>query len=49
VYSAVAGLLLGYLVIRVDAFLTGTRGRRARRLEAAAAHRPEPGRMHALL
>ena len=49
VYSAVVGLLLGYLVIRVDAFLTGTRGRRARRLEAAAAHRPEPGRMHALL
>jgi hypothetical protein len=49
VYSAVAGLLLGYLVIRVDTFLTGTRGRRARRLEAAAAHRPEPGRMHALL
>lgn len=49
VYSAVVGLLLGYLLIRIDAFLTGTRGRRARQAERAAAHRPEPGRMHALL
>jgi len=48
-YSAVGGLLIGYLVIRVDSFITGTRGRRARRLEEASAHRPEPGRMHALL
>jgi hypothetical protein len=48
-YSAVLGLALGYLVIRVDTFLTGPRGRRARRLEEASAHRPEPGRMQPLL
>jgi hypothetical protein len=48
-YSLVGGLLLGYLVIRADSFLSGARGRRARRLEEAAAHRPEPGRTHALL
>jgi hypothetical protein len=48
-YSLVVGLLLGYLVIRADRFLSGARGRRARRLEEAAAHRPEPGRTHALL
>jgi hypothetical protein len=48
-YSAAVGVLLGYLVIRIDAFITGTRGRRARQAEQAAAHRPEPGRMHALL
>jgi peptidoglycan/LPS O-acetylase OafA/YrhL len=48
-YSAVLGLLVGYLVIRADKFLTGTRGRRARALEEAAAHRPEPGRMRPLL
>ncbi len=43
-YSLVAGLLLGYLVIRADSFLSGARGRRARRMEEASAHRPEPGR-----
>jgi len=48
-YSALLGLLLGYLVIRADMFVTGARGRRARRLEEAAAHRPEPGRMQPLL
>ncbi len=48
-YSLVVGLLLGYLVIRADSFLSGARGRRARRLEEASAHRPEPGRSHALL
>jgi hypothetical protein len=48
-YSSVLGLGLGYLVIRADKFLTGPRGRRARMLEEAAAHRPEPGRTHALL
>jgi hypothetical protein len=48
-YSLVIGLLLGYLVIRADKFLTGARGRRARQLEEAAAHRPEPGRMQPLL
>ncbi len=49
VYSLVLGLLFGYLVIRADRFLSGARGRRARSEEAAAAHRPEPGRLQALL
>lgn len=48
-YSLVLGLLLGYLAIRVDTFLSGTRGRRARRAEAATAHRPEAGRTQPLL
>ena len=48
-YSLVLGLLLGYLVIRADRFLSGARGRRARRAEEAAAHRPEPGRLHPLM
>ena len=48
-YGAVLGLGLGYLVIRADKFFTGARGRRARRLEEAAAHRPEPGRLQPLL
>jgi hypothetical protein len=48
-YSLVAGLLLGYLVIRADSFASGARGRRARRLEEASAHRPEPGRTQPLL
>jgi NhaP-type Na+/H+ or K+/H+ antiporter len=48
-YGLVIGLVLGYLVVRVDAFLSGTRGARARRAEAATAHRPEPRRTAALL
>jgi len=48
-YSLAVGLLLGYLVIRTDRFLSGARGRRARRLEEATAHRPEPGRIRALM
>ena len=48
-YSLALGLIVGYAVIRADLFLTGPRGRRARRLEEAAAHRPEPGRMQPLL
>lgn len=48
-YGAVIGLVLGYLVVRVDAFLSGTRGARARRAEEATAHRPEPRRTAALL
>lgn len=48
-YSLVPGLLLGYAVIRVDQFFTGPRGRRARQLEEASAHRPEPRRTRALL
>ncbi len=48
-YSLVLGLLVGYLVIRADLYLTGARGRRARQLEELAAHRPEPGRFQPLL
>lgn len=48
-YSLVLGLGLGYLVIRADRFLSGARGRRARRAEEAAAHRPEPGRLQPLM
>jgi hypothetical protein len=48
VYSVVAGVLLGYLLIRVDQALTGTHGRRARRDEDAEALRPEPARFEPL-
>ena len=48
-YSLALGLLVGYAIIRADLFLTGARGRRARQLEEQAAHRPEPGRLQALL
>jgi hypothetical protein len=48
-YSLVLGLLVGYGIIRADLFVTGARGRRARRLEELAAHRPEPGRFQPLL
>lgn len=48
-YSLVLGLLLGYAAIRVDAFLSGTRGRRARRAEVATAERPEAARTAPLL
>jgi hypothetical protein len=47
-YSLVLGLLLGYVVIRVEQAFTGSRGRRARRDEEASAHRPEPGRLDPL-
>jgi hypothetical protein len=46
-YSLLVGLV--YLVIRADSFLSGARGRRARRMEEASAHRPEPGRTRPLL
>jgi hypothetical protein len=48
VYSVLAGVLIGYLVIRVEQTLTGTHGRRARRDEEAEAHRPEPARFDSL-
>ena len=48
-YSSALGLVLGYLVVRTDTFLSGARGRGARKREEAAAHRPEPGRMQPLL
>jgi hypothetical protein len=44
VYSLVIGLLLSWLVIRVDRSLTGPHGRRSRRDDQAGAHRPEPSR-----
>lgn len=48
-YTLLLGLLLGYVVIRLDLALTGSRGRRGRRAEEAAAIRPEPRRTQALL
>jgi len=48
-YSLVLGLVLGYAVVRADSYLTGNRGRRARKLEEQSAHRPEPERIEALL
>jgi hypothetical protein len=48
-YGLVVGLLLGYAVIRADLALTGSRGEGGRRLEEAAAVRPEPPRTAALL
>lgn len=48
-YSLVIGLVLGYAVIRADLALTGSRGRGGRRLEEAAAVRPEPRRTAPLL
>ncbi|MCW2791554.1 MAG: hypothetical protein JWO76_652 [Nocardioides sp.] len=48
-YGAVVGLLIGFVVIRVDLAFTGPRGARARRAEEAAAVRPEPARTRALL
>ena len=47
-YSIVVGVVLGYLVIRVEQSLTGTHGRRARRAEESEAHRPEPRRYEPL-
>lgn len=44
VYSLVLGLLLGYLLVRLDLAFTAPRGSRGRRAEEAAAHRPEPSR-----
>ena len=49
VYGLLVGLVLGFVVIRVDLALTGPRGSRDRRLEEAAAARPEPSRTRALL
>lgn len=48
-YTLVVGLVIGFVLVRVDLALTGSRGRGARRLEAAAALRPEPRRTEALL
>jgi hypothetical protein len=48
-YALVVGLVIGYVLIRVDLLFTGSRGRGARRAEAASAVRPEPRRTQALL
>lgn len=48
-YTMVVGLALGYLIIRLDLALTGSRGRGARRAEEASAVRPEPQRTEPLL
>ncbi len=48
-YGAVVGLVVGFVVIRVDLAVTGPRGRRGRRAEEAGALRPEPRRTRALL
>ncbi|MBO0844393.1 MAG: hypothetical protein J2P22_03135 [Nocardioides sp.] len=47
-YGVVVGLVIGFLLIRLDLGLTGPRGRRLPETEKAAAVRPEPGRTHAL-
>jgi hypothetical protein len=48
-YSVLLGLLLGFLLWRVDRLLTGPRGRRARGAERALPPRPEPSRTRPLL
>lgn len=48
-YGLVVGLVIGFVVIRVDLALTVPRGRRGRRAEEATALRPEPRRTRALL
>jgi hypothetical protein len=48
-FSLLAGLVLGWLLIRLDLALTGTRGRRSRVAEQRAAVRPEPARFAPLL
>ncbi len=52
-YGLVVGLVLGYVVIRLDLLLTGStrgsRGRRSRADEEASALRPEPARGQPLL
>lgn len=49
VYGLVVGLLIGYVVIRLDLTLTGSGGRGSRVAERATAIRPEPRRTEALL
>ena len=48
VYAVVVGLMVGFVLVRVDLRLTAPRGRRGRRAEAATAVRPEPRRTAAL-
>ena len=44
VYGLLIGLVLGWILIRLDLALTGNRGRRSRGAEQAAAVRPEAAR-----
>ncbi|MDT0202511.1 hypothetical protein [Nocardioides sp. AE5] len=48
-YSFVAGIVIGYGIIRIDLALTGQHGRRARRAEEQTAMRPEPARFSPLM
>jgi hypothetical protein len=48
-YSMLVGLVLGFVVWRVDRLFTGPRGRRARGAERAMPLRPEPSRTRPLL
>ena len=48
-YGVVVGLVIGFVVIRLDLAITGPRGRRGRRAEEAGALRPEPRRTRPLL
>ncbi|MEZ5114148.1 MAG: hypothetical protein R2693_12130 [Nocardioidaceae bacterium] len=48
-YSILLGLLIGFLLVRVEQFLdTGATSKRSRRAEEHLAHRPEPSRMSPL-
>lgn len=47
-YSVALGLVVGYLIIRLDLAFTGQRGARARAAEEAHAVRPEPPRFSSL-
>ena len=48
-YGVLVGLLIGFVVIRLDIAFTGQPGRRGRRAEEASALRPEPPRTRPLL
>ncbi|MGH3362509.1 MAG: hypothetical protein ACRDOM_08645 [Nocardioides sp.] len=48
-YALVVGMVIGFLLIRADLWLIGSRGRRGTRAEEASALRPEPSRISPLL
>jgi len=48
-YSLGLGMIIGFILIRIDLMLTGSRGSRARRAEELTAVRPEPKRLYPLL
>ena len=47
-YGVVLGLAIGWVLIRIEVALSGTRGRRARRSGTGVALRPEPSRLQPL-